>query len=323
MRYLKTGLAVAAAVAALACGVTLYAQSGFPPPPPKVSPAAGAIDIHVHSDPDAFNRSLDDFEVARMAVRRGMRGIVIKNHITSTADRAVLVSRAVPGLEIWGGIALNKAVGGVNPDAVEWMTHMSGGRGKVVWLPTLDSENQHRILKDGTGGLRVAVDGKVLPETEAVLKIIARENLSLATGHVSPEESLAVIKRARELGVKNIVVTHAMAEVPGMTLDQVKQAVAMGAYIEYCFLNDIHGAQSYWPFLRSWRRVSFGDIAKVIKEVGAEHFILSSDLGQNGTPTHVDGMEMMINGMKKEGLSQAQVDLMVKTNPAKWLGLEG
>jgi len=90
-----------------------------------------------------------------------------------------------------------------------------------------------------------------------------------------------VIKRAKELGVKNIVVTHAMAEVPGMTLDHVKQAAAMGAFIEYCFLNDIHGPQSYWPFLRSWRRVSFADIAKVIKEVGASHFILSSDLGQN------------------------------------------
>jgi len=167
-----------------------------------------------------------------------------------------------------------------------------------------------------------APGGKVLPETEEVLKIIARENLSLATGHIAPEESLAVIKRAKELGVKNIVVTHAMAEVPGMTLAQVKQAVAMGAFIEYCFLNDIHGPQSYWPFLRSWKRVSFADIAKVIKEVGAQHFILSSDLGQNGTPMHPDGMEMMINGMKREGLSQADVDLMVKKNPARFLGLE-
>ena len=146
--------------------------------------------------------------------------------------------------------------------------------------------------------------------------------MALATGHVAPQESLAVIKRAKELGVKNIVVTHAMAEVPGMTLDHVKQAVAMGAFIEYCFLNDIHGPQSYWPFLRSWRRVSFADIAKVIKEVGASHFILSSDLGQNGTPMHPDGMEMMINGMKREGLSQADVDLMVKRNPARFLGLE-
>ena len=322
MRHVKSGVAALAAISALAFCVSLFAQSGFPPPPPRVSPAAGAIDIHVHSDPDVFNRSLDDLEVARMAARKGMRGIVLKNHVATTADRAVLLSRLVPGLEIWGGIALNRAVGGVNPDAVEWFHRMAGGRAKVVWLPTFDSDNQHKILKEPGEGLKVAIDGKVTPEMEAVLKIIARENLSLATGHVSPQESLAVIKRARELGVKNIVVTHAMAEVPGMNLDQVKQAVAMGAFIEYCFLNDIHGPQSYWPFLRSWKRVSFGDIAKVIKEVGAEHFILSSDLGQNGTPTHPDGMEMMINGMKREGLSQADVDQMVKKNPARWLGLD-
>ncbi len=315
-------LATAVGVTTVSFCLSSLGQTGFPPPPPKVSPAAGAIDIHVHSAPDAFNRSLDDIEIARLAVRKGMRGIVLKNHVVPTADRAVLVSQVVPGLEIYGGIALNRSVGGVNPFAVEWFHRMAGGRAKVVWLPTFDSANQHRILKEPGEGLRVAVDGKVLPETEEVLKIIARENLSLATGHVAPEESLAVIKRAKELGVKNIVVTHAMAEVPGMTLDQVKQAAAMGAFIEYCFLNDIHGPQSYWPFLRSWKRVSFSDIAKVIKEVGPQNFILSSDLGQAGTPDHPDGMEMMINGMRREGLSQADVDLMVKRNPARFLGLE-
>lgn len=322
MGRFRNWIAVCAGVSALAFSIALLAQTGFPPPPPRVSPAAGAIDIHVHSDPDVFNRSLDDVEVAHIAARKGMRGIVLKNHVATTADRAILVGRAVPGIEVWGGIALNRAVGGINPSAVEWFHRMSGGRGKVVWLPTFDADNQHKILKEPGEGLFAAPGGKVLPETEAVLKIIARENLSLATGHIAPEESLAVIKRAKELGVKNIVVTHAMAEVPGMTLAQVKQAVAMGAFIEYCFLNDIHGPQSYWPFLRSWRRVSFADIAKVIKEVGAQHFILSSDLGQNGTPMHPDGMEMMINGMKREGLSQADVDLMVKKNPARFLGLE-
>jgi hypothetical protein len=322
MKRFRTWTAVFSGAGALAFSILLFAQTGFPPPPPRVSPAAGTIDIHAHSDPDVFNRSLDDFDLARIAARKGMRGIVLKNHVAPSAERAALVMRTVPGIEIWGGIALNRAVGGVNPLAVEWFHRMSGGRGKVVWLPTFDADNQHKILKEPGEGLKVAANGKVFPETEEVLKIIARENLSLATGHVAPEESLAVIKRAKELGVKNIVVTHAMAEVPGMTLAQVKQATAMGAYIEYCFLNDIHGPQSYWPFLRSWRRVSFADIAKVIKEVGADHFILSSDLGQNGTPTHPDGMEMMVNGMKREGLSQADIDLMMKKNPAKFLGLE-
>ena len=100
------------------------AQAGFPPPPPKVSPAAGVIDMHVHSHPDVFGRNMDDIDVAQLAKARGMRGIVLENHISETASRAALVMKVVPGVEVFGGIVLNKSVGGINPDAVEWM-HLS------------------------------------------------------------------------------------------------------------------------------------------------------------------------------------------------------
>src|SRR5258708_11446529 len=184
MKGFKTWAAVFAGASALAFSIVLFAQTGFPATPPRVSPAAGEIDIHVHSDPDAFNRSLDDFEVARIAARKGMRGIVLKNHVAPTADRAALVSRAVPGIEIWGGIALNRAVGGVNPAAVEWFHRMSGGRGKAVWLPTLDSDNQHKILKEPGEGLRGAAGVRGVPETEQGLKVLAREDPAPAAGHV-------------------------------------------------------------------------------------------------------------------------------------------
>ena len=95
------------------------AQAGFPPPPPKVSPAAGVIDMHVHAHPDVFGRNMDDIDLAMLAKARGMRGFVIKNHISETASRAALTMHAVPGIEVWGGIVLNSAVGGINPDAVE------------------------------------------------------------------------------------------------------------------------------------------------------------------------------------------------------------
>src|SRR5690242_8852645 len=101
MKRFKFWTAVAAGAGALAFSILLFAQTGFPPPPPKVSPAAGAIDIHAHSDPDVFNRSLDDFELAHIAARKGMRGIVLKNHVAPTAERAALVMRTVPGIEVW------------------------------------------------------------------------------------------------------------------------------------------------------------------------------------------------------------------------------
>ena len=177
-----------------------FSQAAFPPPPPKVSPAVGVIDMHVHSHPDVFGRNMDDIDVAHARARReGMRGILLKNHVTTTADRAAMVMKVVPGIEVWGGIVLNNAVGGINPDAVEWMHRMYGGRGKVVWLPTFESDKHVKTLgKPDAKGLVVAPNGEVTPEMEAILKIIARENLLLATGHVHPEEVIAVVEaRAR------------------------------------------------------------------------------------------------------------------------------
>jgi hypothetical protein len=303
-------------------GPVVAQQGNFPPAPPKVSPVAGGIDFHVHSAPDVFGRSVDDVDVARLAKAAGLRGIVLKNHVTSTADRAFLVMRQVPGIEAWGGITLNRAVGGVNPDAVEWMYRMEGGRGKIVWLPTFESDWHHKVFKEPGEGLKVAVNGKVLPETEAVLKICARENLVLETGHVSPEEVLAVIKRGRELGVKNMLVTHAMAEVPGLNLDQMKQVAAMGGYLEVIFLNTWMGADAPHAWMRVWRKVSAADAAAAMKAVGPEHFVLGSDLGQTGNPVPPDGLKLLVAGLKKEGMTDADIDLMLRKNPAKLLGAE-
>lgn len=297
----------------------LWAQGqSFPPPPPLQSPIEGMIDFHVHSAPDVFGRSLTDFEIAQLARRQGMRALVFKNHVTSTADRAFLAMRRVPGIEIFGGITLNRAVGGVNPAAVEWMFRMEGGRGRVVWLPTFDADHHLKTFGQAGEGLKVAIGGRVTPETEAVLKIVAREDLVLATGHVTPEEVLAVIERARELGVKRIVVTHAMAEVPLLNMAQLKRAAELGAYLEYVYLNNRTGPDAHQGWMKHWRRISYADLAAAVREIGADHWVLSSDLGQTENPLHTDGYKRMVAGLLKEGISPADVDKMTKTNPA-WL----
>ena len=300
------------------------AQAGFPPPPPKVSPAAGVIDLHIHSHPDVFGRNMDDIDVAQLAKARGMRGIVLKNHVSETASRAALVMKVVPGLEVFGGIVLNKAVGGVNPDAVEWMHRVYGGRGKVVWLPTFEADKHVKTLsKPDAVGLVVAPNGQVTPEMDAILKIIARENLVLATGHVHPEEIIAVVKRARELGAKNIVVTHGLTNVPGLTMAQAKQVTDMGAVIEVCFLQFLAGPNAPLPFLTHWTQVSAKHVAQAAKELGAKSLLISSDLGQTGNMVHPDGIETAIAAMKREGISDDDIDTMLRKNPAKLLGLDG
>jgi hypothetical protein len=299
------------------------AQVGFPPPPPKVSPAAGVIDMHVHPDPDVFGRSLTDNELATIARRKGMRGIVIKNHVVTTSDRAALVMQQVPGIEVWGGIVLNKSVGGVNPAAVEWMHRMSGGRGKVVWLPTFDSDMHIKTLVDkNQSGIVVATNGQVTPELDQVLKIIAREDLILATGHISANEVVAVVKRAKELGVKNILITHGLTNIPGLSWEQAKQVTDMGAYIEICYLQFMTGPTAQYKWMTHWEKVDATVVAKAVKEIGADHLVLSTDLGQQGMMTPPDGVENEIAAVKAAGVSQADIDKMMKKNPAKLLGLK-
>ncbi len=315
-------LAVSLAAAALLTREDAQAQAGFPPPPPKVSPAAGVIDMHVHSHPDVFGRNLDDIDVAQLAKSRGMRGIVLKNHVAETASRAALAMRVVPGVEVFGGVVLNKAVGGINPDAVEWMHRTYGGRGKIVWLPTFESDKHVKTLsKPDAVGLTVAPNGKVSPEMEAVLKIVARENLLLATGHVHPEEIIAVVNRGRELGVKNMLVNHALTNVPGLSMAQAKQVTDMGAVIEICFLQFLAGPNAPLPFLTHWTQVNAKHVAQAVKELGANSVLISSDLGQSGNMVHPDGLETAIVAMKKEGVSDADIDTMMRKNPARLLGL--
>ena len=300
----------------------VWSQVGFPPPPPKVSPAAGVIDMHVHSHPDVFGRSMDDIDVATLAKAKGMRGIVLKNHVVTTADRAALAMKVVLGIEVWGGIVLNNAVGGINPAAVEWMHRMYGGRGKVVWLPTFDSDKHVKTLvnKDGSG-IVVAPNGQVTPQMEEVLKIIARENLILATGHVHAAEVLAVTKKARELGVKNIIVTHGLTNIPGLTMEQAKEVADAGGMIEICYLQFLTGPNAPYAWMKHWSQVAGQQVADAVKAVGAQHLVLSTDLGQQGMMTHPDGIENAIAAVRAAGVADADIDLMLRKNPAKLLGL--
>ncbi len=302
----------------------VFPQAAFPPPPPKVSPAVGVIDFHVHSHPDVFGRSMDDIDVATLAKARGMRGIVLKNHISETASRAALVMKVVPGIEVFGGVVLNNAVGGINPNAVEWMHRVYGSRGKIVWLPTFESDKHVKTFsKPDAVGLTVAPGGQVTPEMEAILKIVARENLVLATGHVHPEEIVAVVKRARELGIKSMLVNHALTNVPGLSMAQAKQVTDMGATIEICFLQFLAGPNAPLPFLMHWTQINAKHVAQAVKELGADKVLISSDLGQSGNMVHPDGLEAAVAAMKKEGVADADIDTMMRKNPARLLGLAG
>ncbi len=275
-------------------------------------PLDGVIDIHAHSSPDSTPRSIDALDLAKLAKQRGMRGLVLKNHYESTAALAYVVSQAVPGIEIFGGIDLNRSVGGVNTSAVERMAMMKGGLGRIVWMPTFDSENQVKYSKENRPFVSVSRNGALLPEVRDVIALVVKNNLTLETGHSSAEEGLLIVKEAKRQGVQHIVVTHAMAPPVNMSIPQMKEAAANGAFIEFVYGNLIGKTPAYTP----------AEFAAAIKAVGPASCILSSDLGQVGNPLHPDGLAAFFSLMRKEGISQVDIDRMAKANPAEALGLK-
>ena len=295
-------------------------MQGYSPPPPPVSPIKGLIDFHTHAAPDIFGRAVDDDELAALAASRQMEAIVFKNHVTHTADRAWLVRKHVPGIKVFGGITLNRAVGGLNPQAVEWMWRMQGGHGRVVWFPTFDADNHVRRSGTAPSGLRVVDErGAVLPEARAILKVCAAQRLVVQTGHASAEEALALIEAAREEGCDRVVVTHAQFDVVGMTLPQMKRAAAMGGKMELCALLMLTGPDSPLEWMRHAPRIPLADTAARIKAVGAQHFVLGTDLGQTGNPTPADGLQMFVTGLLAEGVTREQIQTMGREVPGALL----
>ena len=263
-------------------------------------------------------RRIDDVTLAERFLELGLGGFGLKSHYTSTAERAQVVERAVPGIDVVGTLTLNAAVGGLNPLAVE------GAR--IVWLPTVDAVNeadardreypegvakplwariQAELHEQGIEASPVAVideHGAPLPELLAVLGVIVRHGLVLATGHLGRDEIFAVVDAAVEAGVRHIVVTH--PEFPAQDLDERDQVelVDRGALLERCFTTPHTGKCP-------WERVYSG-----IRATGPEHNLLSTDLGQPANPPVEDGLALFADRLLDGGFSEDEIRTMTVAN---------
>ncbi len=292
----------------------------------------GAYDTHMHISPDVVERKIDDLSLARRFQELGMAGFVLKSHYGSTAERAAVVSAAVPGIHALGAIALNRAVGGINPLAVE-IAAREGAR--TVWLPTVDSVNESHE-REGVGGGQVKVpvwvklqlelreqgieippvpvlderDGTVLPELREVLGVIARHEMLLATGHLSRDEIFAVVDAALEEGIRDIVVTHPEFPSQDLSVEDQKALAEKGALLERCFTTPHTGKVSWERWIEN------------IRAVGPEYSVLSTDLGQVFNPPVEDGMALMVDRLLDAGFEEEEVYVMAVVNTRIVAGAE-
>ena len=299
-------LAIAAYLCATARGSAGQGGGGDTP-----RALAGTIDIHVHTLPDDRPRSIDAIEVAKLARARGMRAIVLKNHYESTAGIAYLVRTLVPGIDVFGGIDLNLTVGGINPAAVEHMARVTGGWGRIVWMPTFDAENQVRYSKENRPFVRISETGDLLPAVKQVIALVAKHGLVLATGHSSAAEGLMLLREGRRQGVQRMVVTHAMNAPVLMNVPQMQEAAKLGAFIEF-----VGGSLA-----TADAGARLDRFADAIRQIGPELCILSSDLGQMGNALPPDGFGAFLLALRGRGFTEQDVDRMAKHNPARLLGL--
>ena len=274
----------------------------------------GAYDLHVHSSPDLFPRIADDIQMVTDAAAKGFAGVVMKNHFEGTASRAQLAARAVSGVQVYGGLVLNRYVGGINPRAVEAALRMGA---RIIWMPTLDSACHRAAFGFGGGfaaqssgletqgeGISILRDGRLVPEAREVLALVKEHRAALATGHVSFEEIRALVDEAAAQDFSKLILTHPYDRAPGLTLAQVEALARPHVRVEFVFC-------SITP---NWRFTDAATIAHCIKTLGAPRFVISSDGGQAHNPMPAEGYRQFVAALHAAGVAADDFRLMCREN---------
>ena len=258
----------------------------------------GSYDLHVHAAPDGSQqRRMDALEVARCAYEAEMGGFVLKSHDYNTAPLTYALNQMYPGLSVFGAITLNRSVGGINPDAVQVAADLGA---QVVWMPTHSADFRLRER----GG-----EGKLCKGVNEVLEIIAANDMTLASGHISPTEAIALFKHAKEQGVQRMIATHPDGVA---TMEEQRHLIQLGAYPEYTFL----------ACMPTQARATPQQVADKIRSLGVGNCIVTTDFGQWQNPPPAEGMRMAIAALLDAGMTSDEVTALVKLNPAQLIGVD-
>ncbi len=267
------------------------------------------FDCHVHAAPDVVERLGDDGDLLRLYESAGFDGFVLKGHYESTVGRAQSLDRRSK-LRVFGGLALNRTAGGINPISVE-ATLVSGGR--IVWMPTADAHTQEREnlprlcdLDQRVGRVSLAippVDFETEPSVELILQLLAEHDAVLATGHLSGPECAWLLARAQKYGVRRVLLTHPSYTVPGLTPSEISELADLGGYVEITAFQMFHQPGCTLDFL--------GEVARAAKD----RLVLSSDAGQPDSPPPPEALFKLIDGLVSRKLDRKRLEDAASITP--------
>jgi hypothetical protein len=289
----------------------------------------GAIDLHAHAYPEfslRMRNRIHDIEWAELARAAGMRAIVMKSHVFPTVDKAQLVRNTVPGIEVFGGIALNYSVGGLNLLAVEVAGELGG---KVVWMPTWSSKNNlsksqrflnrmktylgtlSQIVPGPEAGIEILEGGKLKSVVKEIVQIARDHHMIVSSGHISIQESLVLVEECHRHGVP-FLLAHPLSGSVGASAAEQKEVANRGGYVEHCFITTMpmHG------------RLEPSRIVEAIREIGPSQTVLTTDGGMTWNPPPPELMRMYIASLLQLGIDEESIRIMIQKNPAKILELD-
>jgi hypothetical protein len=275
--------------------------------------------MHLHFEPEPWmGRRFDALETALHARDMGLGGFVLKNRTYCTQPLALLVRRLVPDVDVYGSLTLDGEVGGLNYRAVLAAAELGT---KVLWMPVFYSANSmpvvERAFKLDLGGKSYSIvdeSGNLVPEVLDILQVVKDYDMVLCTGHISPLEVKVLADRCIGMGISKVVVTHPMSEfvfVDMLTPEELVTLARAGMTIEHC-------AQAISPTSERRDPDIFVD---AIRAQGAENCILTTDFGGTPHPTIAEGLRMFMSALRRRGITDQELETMVKTNPKRLLGV--
>lgn len=278
-----------------------------------------AIDLHVHGGSEPFERRQLEDEIAIDCTKAKMKAVVIKTWFTPSASRNQLVQKIVDKwaeehqmrpVRVLGGITLNYSVGGLNPEAVIRCLGYPGF--KTVWMPMYDSYyHQLIVFNRKDKGIKFLTDnGKVVPQMQEILRIIADNDLVLASGHYPHNDTAILMEEAKRLGVKRLEVVHPTVIHSKQTIPQMNEFAYEGVKLDLIGIASVNVR-----FAEGFRWV-----IKVVKELG-EHMVLGTDSGQIQNPTHIEGLRWLTRVLLAYGITKEELTKIYKTNAAALLGI--
>jgi hypothetical protein len=328
------------------CVAAYPARRGFEPyiqVPPRIEGVRGMIDVHCHAE---YGQQ-DALAVAKLASENGMYGLLYKS-IGKEDKRAAgpmqdvkqlldELSRwsdktGIPPIKAWGGFALTRD--NKPPSAKKARTQIAAGT-TAFWLALANHANTYSIVGgkpkrwDPTadphahseplpwdlalkyGHYALDEKGKLKPEYEETIRIIADNDRTLSLGHSTHREIAEIAQLIDKLGYKRAFIDHPFSPFVNLSVQQMREVAKVGITLNFTY-------DELSPMLG----VDPGKMYAAIRTVGVDHFTLSSDAGDTLFPNSVEAMRQISGFMIAFGMQTHEIETLCIRNPAKLVGLD-